>query len=104
MTDANSPQFQAMHGPSSEAWVASHYSFAYHLMRLFLSDDFIDNVSTQTKVYSLSQKYRRSTWVESLRAPGGGIGGGPSKAGGAVAADRATATGRPPPPPLPSDP
>ena len=37
--------------------------------------------------YSLLQKYRRSTWVESLRAPGWGIGEGPSKAGGAVAAD-----------------
>ena len=45
-------------------------------------------------VYSLSQKYRRSTWVESLRAPGWGIGEGPSKAGGAVAADRATAARR----------
>ena len=38
-------------------------------------------------MYSLLQKYRRSTWVESLRAPGWGIGEGPYKAGGAVAAD-----------------
>ena len=41
-------------------------------------------------MYSLLQKYRRSTWVERLRAPGWGIGEGPSQAGG-----RSPRTGRP---------
>ena len=51
-TDANIPEFQAMHGPSTEAWVASHCSSAYDFLRLFLSDNFLDIVSMQTKIYA----------------------------------------------------
>ena len=51
-TGGNVPAFQPADGPSTQAWVASHCSSAYDFLRLFLSDEFLNIVSTQTMMYA----------------------------------------------------